>query len=133
MTALWVAGAAQAQVQAPADPSGSANAYLGDIVVTAQRRDERAQDVPIAITAFSPERLQQQGITQPQNLQARLAARSCLFPRSRLTTLRAMFRVNSAITTTRSLKARSMFRSLTTRFCCGLRVPIKIVMATRTT
>ena len=70
MTALWVAGAAQAQVQAPADPSGSANAYLGDIVVTAQRRDERAQDVPIAITAFSPERLQQQGITQPQNLQA---------------------------------------------------------------
>lgn len=41
-----------------------------DIVVTAQRRDERAQDVPIAITAFSPERLQQQGVTEAQNLQA---------------------------------------------------------------
>lgn len=41
-----------------------------DIVVTAQRRKERGQDVPIAVTAFSPQRLQQQNITQPQDLQA---------------------------------------------------------------
>lgn len=47
-----------------------ASAVSNDIVVTAQRRDERAQDVPIAITAFSPERLQQQGVSEPQNLQA---------------------------------------------------------------
>lgn len=40
-----------------------------EIVVTAQRRDERAQDVPIAITAFSSERLQQQNITTAQDLQ----------------------------------------------------------------
>ena len=41
-----------------------------EIVVTAQRREERAQDVPISLTAFSPQRLQQQNITQAQDLQA---------------------------------------------------------------
>ena len=69
VTALWVAGAAHAQAQSSAGSNENLESSP-DIVVTAQRRDERAQDVPIAITAFSPERLQQQGITQPQNLQA---------------------------------------------------------------
>ena len=32
---------------------------VSDIVVTAQRREERAQDVPVVVTAFSPERLEQ--------------------------------------------------------------------------
>ena len=60
---------AQGQDQAVAEPDP--NSFpSNDIVVTAQRRDERAQDVPIAITAFSPERLQQQGVTEAQNLQA---------------------------------------------------------------
>lgn len=35
---------------------------VGDIVVTAQRRAERAQDVPIAITALSGEQLEARGI-----------------------------------------------------------------------
>lgn len=39
-----------------------------DIVVTAQRREERMQDVPIAISAFSQEQLTKQNITQPQDL-----------------------------------------------------------------
>jgi iron complex outermembrane receptor protein len=58
-----------AQVTDQSAQAGTTNT-LGDIVVTAQRREERAQDVPIAITAFSNERLQQQGVTQAQDLQA---------------------------------------------------------------
>ncbi|MDE2436548.1 MAG: TonB-dependent receptor [Sphingomonadales bacterium] len=42
----------------------------GEIIVTANRREERGQDVPIAITAFSTERLQQQGISKAQDLAA---------------------------------------------------------------
>ena len=41
-----------------------------EVVVTAQRRRERAQDVPVAITAFSSQRLEQQHITTTQDLQA---------------------------------------------------------------
>ena len=70
MTALWIAGAGQAQAQSTAGSNEGVNSFRDEIIVTAQRRDERAQDVPIAITAFSPERLQQQNITQAQNLQA---------------------------------------------------------------
>lgn len=43
---------------------------IAEIVVTANRREERGQDVPISITAFSPQRLEQQGIAKEQDLQA---------------------------------------------------------------
>ena len=52
-----------------AQPEQAANG-IADIIVTANRREERNQDVPIAITAFSPQRLEQQGITEEQDLQA---------------------------------------------------------------
>lgn len=39
------------------DPAG-----LGTIVVTAQRREENVQDIPIAISSFSPDELQSRGI-----------------------------------------------------------------------
>ena len=68
---LAMPGIALAQEQGQAGARASAaSAVSSEIVVTAQRRNERAQDVPIAITAFSAERLQQQGITEAQNLQA---------------------------------------------------------------
>ena len=55
----------------PAETLAASPAYARDeIVVTAQRREERGQDVPIAITAFSSQRLQQQNISQAQDLQA---------------------------------------------------------------
>jgi len=41
---------------------------IGDIVVTANRRAERSQDVPTVVNAFSTEQLQQQNITKPQDL-----------------------------------------------------------------
>lgn len=44
------------------------NADIGDIIVTAQRRAERAQDVPIVITAFSAKQLDKLNVTQPQDL-----------------------------------------------------------------
>ena len=44
---------------APASP----DAAPGDIVVTAQRRSEKLQDVPIAITAFGSEQIKEQRLT----------------------------------------------------------------------
>jgi iron complex outermembrane recepter protein len=52
------------------DAQGADNTGIADIVVTANRRDERNQDVPIQITALSADRLQQQGIAKEQDLQA---------------------------------------------------------------
>lgn len=82
-TAAMLPAVVLAQSQAPSDPatvqgaqpvaaaaSAPVNDGLSDIIVTANRREERNQDVPIAITAFSPERLQQQNITSAQDLQA---------------------------------------------------------------
>ncbi|WP_255326633.1 TonB-dependent receptor [Sphingobium sp. EM0848] len=71
--------AARQQPEAPgASPPPSAEPTLRqaaqatsistDIVVTAQRREERSQDVPIAISAFSQEQLQRQAVAQPQDL-----------------------------------------------------------------
>jgi len=57
--------AAQSAPQAGASPAASE-----DVIVTANRRAERGQDVPTAITAITPERLEQQGIAKEQDLQA---------------------------------------------------------------
>jgi len=52
----------------PSATADGATTSLSEIIVTAQRREERNQDVPIAITAFSPERLQQQNVRTGQDL-----------------------------------------------------------------
>lgn len=57
-------GTGRSAAQAPA-PDAIA---MREIVVTAQRREERAQDVPISISAFSTERLEQMNVRQPQDL-----------------------------------------------------------------
>jgi len=54
---------AAAPVAAPMDAGSPA-----EIVVTAQRREERLVDVPISITALSGQRLEQAGVTTPQQL-----------------------------------------------------------------
>lgn len=56
---------------APADESSSpvlSNEQLAEIVVTAQRRAESAQDVPIAVAAFGADQLEKNGISSTADL-----------------------------------------------------------------
>jgi Outer membrane receptor proteins, mostly Fe transport len=56
--------------EAARNPAQASAGGIDEIIVTANRREERGQDVPVAITAFTPERLQQQNINKEQDLQA---------------------------------------------------------------
>ncbi|GGN52210.1 TonB-dependent receptor [Novosphingobium indicum] len=56
-TAVFIAAPVAAQ-DTGAEVSDADAASSGDIVVTARRREERLQDVPVSISAFSPEALQ---------------------------------------------------------------------------
>lgn len=60
------------QGSAAAQSSGGETKVSGvaDIVVTARRKEERNQDVPVAITAFSSERISEMNITSTQSLQS---------------------------------------------------------------
>ena len=63
----WSTAEAQAQSRAqedttPAQSANSANTTLEEVVVTAQRRSEGLQNVPIAITAISGDTLQKAGV-----------------------------------------------------------------------
>jgi iron complex outermembrane receptor protein len=67
------ASGAQAQTDAStpapaAEPVASSEADAGDIVVTARRRAELSQDVPLAITAFSQESLRANNVTSAVDL-----------------------------------------------------------------
>ena len=73
--ALIVPSAAFAQTEPPAAPDAAAEAETsppqpgeGDIIVTAQRRNETLSNVPIAVSAVSNERLQLTGATNIQQL-----------------------------------------------------------------
>ena len=61
------ATAAPAPQDAPAEPAAS-SAMEQDVVVTARRREERLQDVPIAITALSGEALAERGLRTTEDL-----------------------------------------------------------------
>lgn len=54
---------AQGQAQKDAGPSVDTDSIIEDIVVTAERRSEGLQNVPIAITAISGDTLQEAGVT----------------------------------------------------------------------
>ena len=49
-------------------PQKDANILPGDIVVTAQKRAERVNEIPMTISAFSGEQLAKMGVTQPEDL-----------------------------------------------------------------
>jgi iron complex outermembrane receptor protein len=69
-TILFVAAglAATAFASAQDAPQGESDG-IEEVVVTAQKRSESVQDVPIAITAFSAEKLAQSGIASSDELQ----------------------------------------------------------------
>jgi iron complex outermembrane receptor protein len=66
---LLALGTPQAvRAQEPDQPAASVGTGLEEIVVTARRKDEKLQSVPIAITAFSNEQIQQRTITNIESL-----------------------------------------------------------------
>lgn len=60
----------QDPVEAPTARKGGSSRFVEEIVVTAQKREENMQDVPISIAAFSAERLDAQGIQSTNDLPA---------------------------------------------------------------
>lgn len=69
LVALAVAllpGTALAQVAAP---DADANAGIAEIVVTAQRREENLQDVPISVSAFGAKQIAEKGLTDVSRLE----------------------------------------------------------------
>lgn len=67
LAALAIAFASPVRAQAVSE--GTAVAAVDEIVVTARRRDERLQDVPAAVTAFSSTSLQNMQATNVGDLQ----------------------------------------------------------------
>lgn len=65
MAGMPIVAVAQAGTKAPA---AEAQASLGDIVVTARRREERLQDVPVAVTALNAEAIERQGVVSVQDI-----------------------------------------------------------------
>jgi iron complex outermembrane receptor protein len=64
--AVALAGAGSARAQ---EGSGAVPAEMEEIIVTAQKRVESAQDVPLSVAAFSGETLQTAGVTSVLDLQ----------------------------------------------------------------
>jgi len=65
--------AAMAQeAEAPAAPAAQEETYPGEILVTAQRREERIQDIPVAITAFGGDQLERAGVMSIENIAPRV-------------------------------------------------------------
>ncbi|MEO0884082.1 MAG: Plug domain-containing protein, partial [Pseudomonadota bacterium] len=52
------------------DEADDATRRMGEITVTATRREASIQDVPIAVSAFSPEALDRQGVFDVTNLES---------------------------------------------------------------
>lgn len=68
---LWAQAATTASAgntATPLEDSGSGGA-LQEIIVTAQKRAERVNDVPLSITAATGEQLQELGVTNPASLE----------------------------------------------------------------
>jgi iron complex outermembrane receptor protein len=67
--ALGAGGLTLAPSEARAQQSGGAQATLEEVTVTARRREESLRDVPVAVSAFSGQDLEQRGATDITALQ----------------------------------------------------------------
>lgn len=70
LSAVAAAGMPPAFAQQPAAPASERRAALEEIVVTAQRREERLQDAPLSVAAFSGDELHDRGLGSIKDLQA---------------------------------------------------------------
>src|SRR6185437_9063474 len=68
LSAIALGGIAAARAAAPTTVGPDDTGGLTEIVVTATRREERLQDVPISVTAFSQEKLDMQGLRSIDDL-----------------------------------------------------------------
>ena len=68
-TATMVLLPLEAAAQVTSDPSAGQAVGVEEIVVTAQRREERLQEVPITVTAATGARLERAGVTSAVDLQ----------------------------------------------------------------
>ncbi|MDB5447063.1 MAG: hypothetical protein JWQ97_2380, partial [Phenylobacterium sp.] len=70
LTALILAGFATAAGAAPATETRAAEqaATIGEVVVTARKRSENLQSVPVAVTSLSGDQLTQQGVREATDL-----------------------------------------------------------------
>lgn len=60
---------ASAQTAAPSAPAADDDSGIGEIIVTAQRREENLQDVPISVSAFGAEAIKEKGLTDISRLE----------------------------------------------------------------
>jgi iron complex outermembrane recepter protein len=77
---------------APANPS----AQVEEVVVTARKREESIQDVPVAVSAFTGEQLEQQGIKTPADLAKTVPSLSTGFSQNGASTVTFVLRGQSA-------------------------------------
>lgn len=66
----WGAAAQAAQADADSSTAQRASETIDTIIVTATKREENIQDVPVAISAFSEEVLRDRGVQQARDLNA---------------------------------------------------------------
>ena len=89
----WVAPAAWAQDQKPAASSDAQSARnLGTVVVTARKREETLQEVPVAVTAFTPETLDRLNVKDLGDLDAQVPNLTIYAARGSTSTVTAYIR-----------------------------------------
>ena len=65
---MFLSGAVAGSPSKAADDNAGAPASLDEVIVTAEKRSQNMQDVPISVTAFSSQQMQDSGITDIKNL-----------------------------------------------------------------
>src|SRR5580698_1105668 len=65
---MFLSGSIAASPSRAADESAGAPASLDEVIVTAEKRSQNMQDVPISVTALSYQQMKDSGVTDIKNL-----------------------------------------------------------------